>query len=166
LADLLSASSPQSPLLHVLRPLVVSGVDEVRQWASQWAAEIRESKVLTAAAQVRLLDLLTTLIVQRFSQMTREEIDKMLQLTPLEQTRAGQELIEQGVEQGIEQGEVNILTRQIVRKFDVSEEVVEATLRRLRRRDLEELSDFVLEAESFAQIRAWLDRRTSSANGN
>jgi hypothetical protein len=39
-------------------------------------------------------------------------------------------------------------------------------LRRLRRRDLEELSDFVLEAESFAQIRAWLDRRTFSANGN
>jgi predicted transposase YdaD len=105
--------------------------------------------------------LLTTLIAQRFSQMTREEVDKMLQLTPLEQTRAGRELIEQG----IEQGEVNILTRLLARKFDVSEEAVEATLRRLRRRDLEALSDFVLEAESFAQIRAWLDQRPPHANG-
>jgi predicted transposase YdaD len=162
LAELLTENSPQSPLLHVLRPLVVSEANEVRRRASQWAAEIRESKAFTAAAQVRLLDLLTTLIVQRFSNMTREEIDKMLQLTPLEQTRAGQELIEQG----IEQGEVNILRRLIARKFGVSEEVVEATLRRLRRRDLEELGDFVLEAESFVQIRAWLDQRTPPANGN
>jgi hypothetical protein len=122
------------------------------------ACEYRFSSPVLKESELRLLDMLTLLIVQRFSQMTREEIDNMLQLTPLEETRAGKELIEQG--------EVNILSRQIARKFSIAQEVVTVILQGLRRRDLEELSDFVLEAESFAQIRAWLDRRTTSANGN
>jgi hypothetical protein len=90
----------------------------------------------------------------------------MLKLTPLEETRVGRELIEQGIEQAIEQGEVMILVRLIARKFDVEPDVVSAILRRLRRQDFEALTDLVLDAETFAEIHKWINARTQLENGH
>ena len=51
-----------------------------------------------------LIELLTYAIVEKFSKMTREEIEKMLKLTPLDETVAGKELIQIGKSQGLEEG--------------------------------------------------------------
>jgi predicted transposase YdaD len=184
LLDLLKAA-PDSPVLHVLRPLAATTVDEIRQEAPQWVAAIHATPLMEEALRIRLVELLTLLIVQKFSQLPREEIDRMLQLTPLEETRAVRELIEegiakglqqgleqgieqgvkQGIEQGIEQGELILLKRQLARRFGIQPDVVAALLRRLRREDFEALSDLVLEAESFAEIRAWIQARTRDTGG-
>ncbi|HRQ87927.1 MAG TPA: hypothetical protein PLA50_03970 [Bacteroidia bacterium] len=45
------------------------------------------------------------LLLQRFKTKTREEIRKMIaELTPLHETRAGRELLEEGIERGREEG--------------------------------------------------------------
>ncbi len=51
-----------------------------------------------------LRELLTYAIVEKFSKLTREEIEKMLKLTPLDETVAGKELIQIGKSQGLEEG--------------------------------------------------------------
>jgi hypothetical protein len=62
------------------------------------------------------------------------------------------------------------LTHQISRKFGVAPEVVMAILRRLRLKEIEALSEIVLEATSFTEIREWVEQRTNKinrqANGN
>ena len=51
-----------------------------------------------------LRELLTYAIVEKFSKLTREEIEKMLKLTPLDETVAGKELIQIGKSQGLQEG--------------------------------------------------------------
>ena len=48
--------------------------------------------------------MLTYAIVEKFSKLTREEIEKILKLTPLDETVAGKELIQIGKSQGLEEG--------------------------------------------------------------
>lgn len=80
--------------------------------------------------------------------MSYKKIETMLKLTP------------------IEQGELRILVRQFAHKFGKSSDSVHAVLRRLSLADFEALSDFVLNANSFAKIDAWVAGRASIPNGN
>ena len=43
-------------------------------------------------------------IVEKFSKLTREVIEKMLKLTPLDENVAGKELIQIGKSQGLQEG--------------------------------------------------------------
>ena len=52
------------------------------------------------------MELLEYAILQRFPKLTVKEVQTMLQLTPLEKTVAGQELIEIGIKRGIHKGEL------------------------------------------------------------
>ncbi len=49
--------------------------------------------------------------LQRFPGLTSKEINKMLELTPLEKTVAGQELIQMGVDMGELIGEIRLAQR-------------------------------------------------------
>ena len=52
-----------------------------------------------------LIGLLEYIILQRFPGLTPKEVEMMLQLTPIEKTVVGQELIQKGIAQGIQQGD-------------------------------------------------------------
>lgn len=88
--------------------------------------------------------------MQHFSQSSLKEI---------EQTKAGQELIELSVEQGFEQGEMLILARLIAPKFSISRKMVLAQLQPFSRAYLEALSEFLWQAETYGEIVAWLTAR-------
>jgi len=103
LFDLLEAVEEPAPVLHVLRPLVAAE-STIRSEAAGWLAELRQTETINVAHRERLGELLVQLVIQRFRKMSRQEIEKMLNLTPLEETRAVREWIEQGLEQGLEQG--------------------------------------------------------------
>jgi hypothetical protein len=63
---------------------------------------------------------------------------------------------------GIEQGENQLLCRMLARKFGLSEEVFETYLRRLNRGARMELSDRILEWDSFDQAKDWMERHAES----
>ena len=54
--------------------------------------------VLPEIVRERLIDLFVLFVIQRFSTLSRAEVEDMLKLTPLDETTAGRELIEQGIE--------------------------------------------------------------------
>ena len=51
-----------------------------------------------------LMDLIKTIVMYKFEQLSREEIETMLGLADLKQTRVYQEALEEGLEKGLEQG--------------------------------------------------------------
>ena len=107
LADCLKKIGERAGVLTVLRPLMLSDRkndrEKLPELVPQWEADIR-SLSLPEHETEELTDLLLYAIVQRFQKLSLEEVRKMVQLTPLDKTVAGQELIQMGVDKGVKIG--------------------------------------------------------------
>ncbi len=107
LADCLKTAGKKADVLTVLKPLVLSDRKKDREklpeLVPQWEEDIR-SLELPQDETRELTELLLYAILQRFRKLTLKEVKKMIQLTPLDQTVAGQELIQMGMERGLERG--------------------------------------------------------------
>ncbi len=104
LSDLLRTQSVVSPWLNVLLPLVAADVSEIQQLGAEWARSIQNAPKLGKRQRGNLIDLLIKFVMQRFVELPYKEIENMLKLTPIEETRAGKELIQLGIVQGREVG--------------------------------------------------------------
>jgi predicted transposase YdaD len=89
--------------LTVLKPLILRDKEKLLQAVPQWKTEIDSMKLPESMNSV-MTELLENAILSRFPKMTRKEIEKMIQLTPLDKTVAGQELIQIGIEKGRMEG--------------------------------------------------------------
>ncbi|PSF33051.1 hypothetical protein C7H19_20855 [Aphanothece hegewaldii CCALA 016] len=69
-----------------------------------------------------------------------------------------QQGMQQGVQQGIQQGEVNLLLRQLKRRFPDLTEAVEERIKQLSIEQIEALSDAFFEFQETADLVQWLDR--------
>jgi len=63
-----------------------------------------QREVSDRLVQRNVIDLIETIIIYKLPQKSREEIEAMLELQDLKQTRFYQEAFGDGIEQGIEQG--------------------------------------------------------------
>jgi predicted transposase YdaD len=89
--------------LIVLKPLIISDKQELIEATPRWRSEIKALK-LPEHREKTLLELLIYSILERFPGLTKEEAQNMLQLTPLDQTVIGKELIQRGRREGIAEG--------------------------------------------------------------
>ena len=111
----LGKRSPGSPLVAALAPLH-HPLTALEKEAAGYYDQIRGASLLPREDREVLGEIFLLLLLQRFKTKSREEIRKMIaELTPLHQTRAGMELLEEGIEKGIEKGVAN-LVRQMVAK--------------------------------------------------
>lgn len=95
---------PHSPLLAALAPLNEPAA-ELEKDAAALYRRIRGNAELEAEDREVLTEIFLNLLLQRFKTKSREEIRKMIaELTPLHETRAGRELLEEGIEKGIKKG--------------------------------------------------------------
>jgi predicted transposase YdaD len=93
----------QPSILTVLKPLVTPKKLLAKK-LSQWQAELH-TLPLTAKELDFAIGLLTYTLFQRLPHLTLEEVQTMIRLTPIEQTVAGQQLIQLGVQRGLQQGQ-------------------------------------------------------------
>ncbi len=105
LPDLLKKIGKKASALTVLKPLVLKDRKKLPESVRQWDAEIRAVGLPRAKTEI-LNELLEYAVLQRFSDLTLEEVRKMIQLTPLEKTVAGQELIQIGHIEGKKEGKL------------------------------------------------------------
>jgi len=103
LIDCLKTVEDKPGALTILKPLVVLSKKELLAAVPEWTADIQSLKLPKDKTKT-LIELLEYAIIQRFPKLTLKEVQTMLQLTPLEQTVAGQELIQIGLAQGLGQG--------------------------------------------------------------
>ncbi len=148
--DLLRQATKTSPALHVLRPLIANNVAEVEQHVAEWVEDIRHLPK-NQAEQDKLLDLLAQFIVQKFNSLTRKETDKMLQLTPIEETVVGQELIMEGRVEG----QAIVLTDLISQKYGVPSSISDISA--LSPNSLQELGRYLLWADDYEDVQNWIN---------
>lgn len=104
LIDALDAVKQIPGILTVLKPLV-STQREIKECMQEWKAEI-VSLPLPDEKIHKIIELLEFAIWQRLPNLSRKEIQVMIQLTPLEETVAGKELIQIGEKRGVKKGEI------------------------------------------------------------
>jgi len=92
-----------SPLGVSLISLIVTAESEMMQQARNLLQRATQ-EVETSQLQQDIIDVIETIVVYKFPQMTRQEIATMLGVDDLKQTRFYQEVFEEGKQQGIEQG--------------------------------------------------------------
>ena len=103
LADCLKDIRDNATPLVVLKPLTLEDKADLPEAVGQWKAGI-DAMALPEDRNKTLTELLEYAILQRFKTITLEEIRKMIELTPLEETVAVKQLIQQGIDEGKEKG--------------------------------------------------------------
>jgi hypothetical protein len=87
----------------------------------------------------------------------KTEIEKMLQLTPQEETVAGREIIQEA--------QVSLLVEQIEQKFGVPVEESRKRLTLLDIKGLKLLARYLVNAQQYIQVEAWIEGRLATRNG-
>ena len=148
-----------SPNLALLR-LIVTPKDQ----AGLAARQILNSVSTEAEFQLKL-DLVESILVNKFTQLTLEEIQKMLNLkeADITQTRFYQEVLEIGEKKGLQQGEANLTIRQLKRRCGNLTAIQEEKVRSLSISQLESLGEALLDFQNMSDLENWLqdNRRLS-----
>jgi predicted transposase YdaD len=101
-----------------------------------------------------------TVLVYKFPQLSRKEIEAMFTLDDLKQTRVYQEAKEEGMQQGMQQGMQEALRKTILRlllrKFRQITPELKSQIETLAIPQLENLTEAVLDFTSTGDLEIWL----------
>jgi predicted transposase YdaD len=100
-----------------------------------------------------IIDLVSTIIVYKFSNLSRDEVDAMLGIE-LAQTRVYRE----AEQQGELKGQQELVIRQLKRRVGNVSIDLEAQIKTLPLAQLEELGEELLDFSQMADLVAWLER--------
>ena len=138
LIQLIIAQEAQTPIL-------------VQQLLQRARTEIADSSVARD-----IIDLLETVLVSKFAQLSREEIQAMFLLSDIKQTRVYQEAKQEGRQEGEQAGEVRLVLRLLSKRVgkigDRSVEMINS----LTLEQLDDLGDALLDFGNIADLDDWL----------
>jgi predicted transposase/invertase (TIGR01784 family) len=101
-----------------------------------------------AKSEQAIIDLITTIMVYKFSTLSREEIEAMLELNLEEEPRA--------IREAKEEGERNIILRLLDRQVGVIPNKLISQIQELSVEQLEALADALLDFSTLADLEGWL----------
>jgi predicted transposase/invertase (TIGR01784 family) len=110
------------------------------------------------------METIETIIVYKFPSLSREEIERMLGLSELRQTKVYQEALEEGREEGIAmgeqrgklEGEQSVILRQLARRIGNVTPSQQAQIRSLSIYQLEALAEALLDFSQPDELANWL----------
>jgi predicted transposase YdaD len=131
-------------------------------------------EIVTPSSQA-MMEMITTIMVYKFENLSRREVESMLGIT-LKETRVYQEIkeegreegleqgreegleegLEQGIEQGIEQATINLVIRLLTKRFGKISQRKIKSISGLPLSVLEELSEALLDFQSLNDLQTWL----------
>jgi predicted transposase/invertase (TIGR01784 family) len=111
-----------------------------------------------------IMELIETIVVYKFPSLGREEIENMLGLSELKQTKVYQEALQEGEQIGEQRGEQtgalrearSLILRQLTRRFGTISTNSEAKISTLSLPQLESLGEALLDFSSSADLDNWL----------
>lgn len=120
----------------------------------------RAERLPTSVPSSVIIELVETIMVYKFPQLSSQEIAQMLGLAEsAKQTRVYQEGREEGREEGHQAGEAAFALRLLKRKFGTLDPELETRIQALSISQLEALANSLLEFSELADLMAWLDSR-------
>jgi predicted transposase/invertase (TIGR01784 family) len=140
--------------------MVLTTLDE-----SQAPAEARhllQRNIIERSPNQAIIELVTTIMVYKFEQLSQQEVEIMLGIT-LQETRVYRDIKEEWLEHGLEQGReeeaVNLVIRQLTKRFgEISQEICKS-ISSLPLPILEDLSEALLDFTSLTDLQTWLTNR-------
>lgn len=102
-----------------------------------------------------IMEMITTIIVYKFEQFSRMEVEEMLGIT-LKHTKVYQEIKEEGREEGIEEATVKLIIRLLTKRFGTISGELRSAITDLPLPILEDLSEALLDFTSQADLQTWL----------
>ncbi|MEB3359739.1 MAG: Rpn family recombination-promoting nuclease/putative transposase [Synechococcales bacterium] len=140
---------PLGVALMVLTTLPESQAPRVaRSLLSRSQREIETPEVSRA-----IIEMVTTIMIYKFTQLNREEVEAML-ASKLEETRFYQEVKEEGRQ---EEGR-SLVRRQLTRRCGELPESMQLAINTLSLEQIEALAEALLDFTSLADLEAWLAR--------
>jgi predicted transposase/invertase (TIGR01784 family) len=118
----------------------------------------RTSEEVASPSSSAIIEMITTIMVYRFEQLSRKEVESMLGIT-LKETRVYREIKEEGREEGREEATANLVVRQLTKRFGELSEEMHSSISGLPLPVLEDLSEALLDFSSLADLQAWLVAR-------
>jgi predicted transposase/invertase (TIGR01784 family) len=161
LEDLLDKEN-LSPNLALLRLIIIP--------KAQAGVEARQilNKATTETEYKLKLDLVEAILVNKFNEVSIEEIQKMLNLREADvtQTRFYQEVLsrgeksgeERGVQKGLQEGEANLVIRLLNRRCGNISEDLENQVRSLSIPQLESLGEALLDFTGISDLENWFNQ--------
>jgi predicted transposase YdaD len=151
LLDLLNQEN-LSPNLALLKLIITPENQAVSE-----AQKILESAESQDEFNLRL-DLVEAILVNKFPQLTIEEVQKMMNLreADITQTRFYQQVLEIGRTEGTQYGEANMVIRQLTRRCGNLSDALQAKVRSLSIPQLESLGEALLDFQDIEDLKNWL----------
>ena len=106
-----------------------------------------------------IIDLLKTVLVSKFSQLNREEIQAMFLLGDIKQTRVYQEAKQEGRQEGERVGEVRLVLRLLSKRFGMISDRCLQVINSLTLEQLDDLGEALLDFSELADLDNWLGCR-------
>jgi predicted transposase/invertase (TIGR01784 family) len=120
-----------------------------------------EAKRLIALAQgsKAIIEIVSTIIVYKFTNLTRDEVDAMLEIT-LQQTRVYQDAKAEGELIGEARGEARMLLRQLNCRLGSVPSAVTEQIQQLTVPQLEDLGEALLDFTTLVDVEGWLSQNS------
>lgn len=124
------------------------------------AAKTEARRLIALAEGTRaIIELVSTIIVYKFTNLTRDEVDEMLGIT-LQQTRVYQDAKAEGELIGEARGEARMILRQLNRRLGSVPDRVSAQIQQLTVPQLEDFGEALLDLTNLVDVEMWLDRHS------
>jgi predicted transposase/invertase (TIGR01784 family) len=153
----------QSPLGIALMVLTILK-EEQAPVAARYLLERVKTEVSSAETSRDIIDTIATIMVYKFTKLSRREVEAMLGLR-LEETQVYREAKEEGIVQGLLQGRqegqqqeaANLVRRQLRRRLGNLSDAMTNRISNLPLSVLEDLSEALLDFSSLDDLSAWLE---------
>ncbi|QFS46460.1 Rpn family recombination-promoting nuclease/putative transposase [Nostoc sphaeroides] len=134
--------------------MVLTTVDEEQAPEEARYLLTRTTQEMLSPSNRAIIELITTIMVYRFEQLTQAEVESMLGIT-LKETRVYREIKEEGREEAT----ANLILRQLTKRFGELSEEIRSSISGLPLPVLEDLGEALLDFTSLADLQVWLEAR-------
>ncbi|QMS87482.1 Rpn family recombination-promoting nuclease/putative transposase [Nostoc edaphicum CCNP1411] len=116
----------------------------------------RTGQEVSSPTSRAIIEIITTIMVYKFEELSRTEVETMLGIT-LKETRVYREIKEEGREEGREEATVNLIVRLLTKRFGEISPEMRSLISGLPLPILEDLSEALLDFTSVADLQSWLE---------
>jgi predicted transposase/invertase (TIGR01784 family) len=119
-----------------------------------------KTEITNSTEKQDIIELLESVLVSKFSKLTRQEIEAMFLLSDIKQTRVYQEAKQEGRQEGREEGRQNgemiLLIRQLSKRFGKLKDIYIENINSLNIEQLEKLGEALLDFVDITDLDEWL----------
>jgi predicted transposase/invertase (TIGR01784 family) len=161
LEDLLKIRS-ESLGVQILQ-LIVAKPSKSKRYVQNIVSQLSHK---TNSQNQAIIELVSTVMVYKFPELSREAIESMFSVSELKQTRVYRDAMDEGRIEGRVEGRTEeaqaLVLRLLARRFGMISPVMETQIRSLSLAQVEFLGEELLDFSSLADLDAWLQSQSST----